>query len=201
MFVQIIQGHVRDADQVKAALDQWVRDLSPGASGWIGSTGGVTDDGEFIGLACFTDLTSARDNSDRPEQGQWWERTSQLFDGEVTFHDSWNAVTDNHGDPDRAGFVQIMQGKGSDHDRAMELMVDHSDEWARFRPDILGTTACAYGDGEYTVAVYFTNEQEARAGEHKKPPEDLAEQMSELRHLNVQQPRYLDLHHPWIQTP
>lgn len=201
MFVQIIQGHVRDEDQLKAAIDQWVRDLSPGASGWIGSTGGVTDDGVFIGLAAFTDLNSARQNSDRPEQGQWWESTSKLFDGEVTFHDSWNAVVDNHGDPHQAKFVQIMQGKGTDHDRAIELLIDHSDEWAAFRPDILGTTACAYGAGEYTVAVYFTNEQEARAGELKKAPPDVAEQMSELRHLNVKEPRFLDLHHPWIQAP
>jgi hypothetical protein len=201
MFVQIIQGHVRDAEQLKAAMDQWVRDLSPDASGWIGSTGGVTDDGEFIGLASFTDPESAHRNSERPSQDQWWQRTSQLFDGEVTFHETFDVWTDNPGDPNRAKFVQIMQGQGRDHDRALELMAQDSEEWAKFRPDVLGTTACSYGDGEYTVAVYFTSEQEARAGEHKKPPPGLAKQMSEMDHLNISKPSFYDLHTPWIDAP
>lgn len=201
MFVQIIQGHVRDAGQVKAALEAWQRYVSPGAAGWLNSTSGVTDQGEFISLVAFTDLASAHHNSERPDQDAWWRRTSQLFDGEVTFHDADNAVTDNPGEPLDAKFVQIMQGKGTDHDRAMELMLQDSPEWAKFRPDILGTTACAYGDGEFTVAVYFTNEQEAREGERKQPPPELAHEMAELQKVMLGQPRYLDLHEPWIQTP
>jgi hypothetical protein len=201
MFVQIIQGHVRDAGQLKAAIDEWVRDLSPDAEGWIGSIGGVTDEGEFITLVKFTDEASARRNSERPAQDEWWRRTSALFEGDVTFHDADNAITDNPGDPRTAKFVQIMQGKGTDHDRAMELLLGDSPAWAKFRPDILGSTACAYGDGEFTVAVYFTNEQEARAGERKQPPPELARQMAELQKIMLGMPRYYDLHQPWIHSP
>jgi len=201
MFVQVIQGHVRDAGQVKAAMDQWQRDLAPTAEGWVGSTGGVTDDGEFVGLACFADEAAARRNSDRPEQGRWWDRTSKLFDGEVTFHDSADVMTDNPGDPDQAHFVQIMQGRGSDPARAMELMSQDSDKWAKFRPDVLGSTACGYGDGEYTVAMYFTSEKDARAGEKKQPPPELAAQMEEMNKLNVEEPRFYDIHSPWINSP
>jgi len=201
MFVQIIQGHVRDAAQVKAAIDQWVRDLSPGAEGWMRSTGGVTDDGDFVGLVCFTDEASARRNSDRPEQGRWWQRTSTLFDGEVTFHNADNAVTDNPGDPNSAKFVQIVQGQGRDRVRALTLMVAEADEWARSRPEVLGTTACTYGDGEYTVAVYFANERDARAGEGKQLPPDLAKELAEVRQLQVREPSYFDLHTPWIEAP
>ena len=40
MFVQIIQGHVRDAAKMKAAIDEWIRDLSPGAeAGWARPAG------------------------------------------------------------------------------------------------------------------------------------------------------------------
>ncbi|GIF78058.1 hypothetical protein [Asanoa siamensis] len=201
MFVQIIQGHVRDAGQLKAAIDDWVKFLSPGAEGWLSSTGGVTDSGDFIGLACFTDAASAQHNSERPDQDAWWQRTSQLFDGPVQFHNADNAVTDNPGEPLDAQFVQIMQGHGTDHDRAMELMLQDQPEWATFRPDILGTTACAYGDGDFTVAVYFTNEAEARAGERKKPPPELHEQLAELQQIMVGKTAYYDLHHPWIQAP
>jgi hypothetical protein len=45
MFVQVIQGHVSDAAQVRAQLDRWVEEVAPGAVGWLGSTSGVTDDG------------------------------------------------------------------------------------------------------------------------------------------------------------
>jgi hypothetical protein len=201
MFVQITQGHVRDAAKIKAAIDQWVRDLSPGAEGWLGSTGGVTDDGDFVGLVCFTDAASARHNSDRPEQAQWWQRTSALFDGEVTFHDADNAVTANPGDPNTAKFVQIVQGQGSDRVRALTLLVAEADKWARARPEVLGTTACTYGNGEFTVAVYFANERDARAGERKKLPSDLAKKLAEVQHLRVREPSYFDLHTPWIEAP
>ena len=40
----MIQGRVSDAGGAKAALERWVNDLAPGATGWLGSTAGVTED-------------------------------------------------------------------------------------------------------------------------------------------------------------
>lgn len=77
MFVQVIQGHVLDPQQVYAALDRWVQELAPGASGWLGSTAGVTEDGRFLAVARFESEEAARRNSNRPEQGQWWAETSR----------------------------------------------------------------------------------------------------------------------------
>ncbi len=68
MFVQVIQGQVSDSEQVRAAFDRWVRDLAPGAAGWLGSTAGVTEDGRFVALVRFASEEEARRNSDRPEQ-------------------------------------------------------------------------------------------------------------------------------------
>jgi hypothetical protein len=36
VFVQVIQGQVDDAAKVQAAMDRWVQELAPGASGWLG---------------------------------------------------------------------------------------------------------------------------------------------------------------------
>ena len=47
MFIQVIQGKVADAAGLEAAMDRWVAELQPGAQGWLGSTGGFTDDGMF----------------------------------------------------------------------------------------------------------------------------------------------------------
>jgi hypothetical protein len=125
MFVQVIRGQVSDPEQVHSALDQWAEQLAPGAAGWLGSTAGVTDDGQFVALARFESQEAARRNSDRPEQTQWWMETSKLFTGDVTFDDSSDVTADVSGDPGTAGFVQVMQGRGSDPERARELMAQN----------------------------------------------------------------------------
>ncbi len=83
MFVQVIQGQVADPGKVRAALDQWIRELAPGSIGWLGTTAGVTEDGRFIELARFESEEAARANSNRPEQDRWWAETAKLFTGEA----------------------------------------------------------------------------------------------------------------------
>jgi hypothetical protein len=68
VFVQVIQGQVADAEQLRAAMDRWAQELALGAIGWLGTTAGVTEDGRFIALARFTSEEAARRNSDRPNR-------------------------------------------------------------------------------------------------------------------------------------
>jgi hypothetical protein len=201
MFVQVIQGQVSDAGQARAALDRWVQELAPGATGWLGSTAGVTEDGRFIALARFESEEAARRNSDRPEQDQWWSETAKLFTGEATFRDSSDVTVDLIGEPDDAGFVQVIQGRGSDPDRARELMAQDSSEWAAFRPDIIGSVGVGHDGGAYTMALYFTSEEAAREGERKEPPPELKAQMEEMGKLNVGEPEFFDLKQPWLYSP
>ncbi len=201
MFVQVIRGQVSDPGQVHAALDRWSGQLAAGAPGWLGSTAGVTEDGRFVALARFDSAEAARRNSDRPEQGQWWMETSKLFTGEVTFHDSSDVTADVTGDPDRAGFVQVMQGRSSDPERARELMAQNPDEWAAFRPDVIGSVAVGHEGGAYTMALYFTSEQAAREGERKEPPPELKALMEEMNQLSASEPKFLDLRQPWLYSP
>jgi hypothetical protein len=201
MFVQVIQGQVSDPEQVRAAFEQWVRDLAPGATGWLGSTAGVTEDGRFIALARFESEEAARRNSGRPEQDRWWAETARLFTSEPTFKDSTDVVPDIIGDPDTAGFVQVIQGQGTDPDRARELMSQDSSEWAAFRPDIIGSIAAAHDAGAYTMAIYFTSEADAREGERKEPPPELKAQMDEMDALSTGVPEFYDLKQPWLYSP
>jgi hypothetical protein len=201
VFVQVIQGQVSDAGKVRAAFDRWVQELAPGAIGWLGSTAGVTDDGRFIALARFESEEAARRNSDRPEQDQWWTETAKLFSGEASFKDSSDVTVDVTGDPDDAGFVQVIQGRGSDPGRARELMGQDSSEWAAFRPDILGSVGVGHEGGAYTMAIYFTSEAAAREGERKEPPPELKAQMDEMAALSVGEPEFFDLKQPWLYAP
>jgi hypothetical protein len=201
MFVQVIRGQVSDPEQVHATLDLWSGQLAAGAAGWLGSTAGVTEDGRFVALARFESEEAARRNSNRPEQGQWWMETSKLFTGEVIFRDSSDVTADVNGDPDTAGFVQVMQGRGSDPDRARELMAQNPDDWAAFRPDVIGSVAVGYEGGAYTMALYFTSEEAAREGERKEPPPQLKAEMEEMNKLSVGEPEFLDLRQPWLYSP
>jgi hypothetical protein len=201
MFVQVIQGRVSDAAAVRAHLDKWTAEVAQGAEGWLGSTGGVTDDGQLIALARFESEEAAQQNSDRPEQSAWWEGMAALFDGEPTFKNSTAVDADTYGDPDQAGFVQVMQGASSDYERSRELMAADPTDWQTFRPDILGTLNVGHDNGEWTMAIYFTSEAEAREGEQKEPPAELVAAMEELNSLGVGEPTYLDLKDPWLNSP
>jgi hypothetical protein len=94
-----------------------------------------------------------------------------------------------------------MQGRGSDPERAKELMAENPEEWAAFRPDVIGSVAVGHEGGAYTMALYFTSEQEAREGERKEPPPQIRAQMEEMNKLNVGEPEFLDLRQPWLYSP
>ena len=144
MFVQVIQGRTPQPQALVEAFDRWKADLASGATGWLGSTGGVTEDGRFIVVARFESEEAAMANSARPEQDAWWAETAKLLDGEAVFHNSSDVDVDVNGDPDQAGFVQVMQGRGSDPERAKQLMAQDADKWAVLRPDPLSniSTPC-----------------------------------------------------------
>jgi len=201
MFVQVIQGHVSDAARVRAQLDDWVANVSPGAVGWLGSTSGVTDDGNLVALARFESEEAAQQNSDRPEQSAWWEQTAALFTDEPTFHNSTSVEVDTPGDPSKAGFVQVMQGRTSDPERARELMASDPTDWSEFRPEILGTVNVGHDGDAWTMAIYFTSEQAAREGEQKEPPVEMQKLMKEMDALSVGEPVFFDLKDPWLHAP
>jgi len=201
MFAQVIQGQVADAAEARQAFDRWVEELAPGATGWLGSTAGVTGDGTLIAVARFESEDAARRNSDRPEQGEWWAQTAKLFTGEPTFRDSTQVDVDTAGDPDQATFVQVIQGRTSDPARARELMTQDEEKWAGFRPDILGSLSIGHEGGAYTMVLYFTSEADAREGEQKVPPPEMGQQMEEMGKLEVGEPTFLDLTTPWLHSP
>jgi hypothetical protein len=201
MFVQVIQGRTSQPEAVAEAFGRWKSDLSSGATGWLGSTGGVTEDGRFIAIARFESEEAAMANSARPEQDAWWAETAKLLDGEATFRNSTDVDVDVQADPDQAGFVQVMQGRGSDPERAKQLMAQDADKWAEFRPDVIGSVAIGHHEGGYTMVMYFTSEAEAREGERKELPPELRGQMEEMNKLNIGEPEFFDLKQPILSSP
>ena len=201
MFAQVIQGRTTDPEIIRTATEQWVQELSPGAEGWLGSTAGVTDDGRFVVVVRFESAEAARRNSDRPEQGRWWAETSRSFE-DVTFLDSDDVLVELAGDPQQAGFVQVMQGQVTDADRARKIMAElPPDLMAKYRPDVLGSVMIGAPNGRWVQVVYFTSEEEARAAERQEPPAEVAEAMQEMGSLSVGETQFLDLRRPLLSSP
>jgi hypothetical protein len=198
MFLQVIQGQVRDGDGMRRQLDKWVEELGPKAEGWLGSTAGVADDGTFLATARFESEDAARANSTRPEQGAWWEETAGLFDGEVTFHDCATVDTLGGGGSDDAGFVQVIQGR-ADRDRLLADAGSAEEFIARVRPDVLGQTMAWPGDGTFIQIVYFQSEADARAAEGATlSPEDASTFAAMVASLAPE--RFIDLTDPWLYS-
>jgi hypothetical protein len=200
MFVQVIQGRTDDAAGLRRQFDRWQEEVRPGAQGYLGATFGVTADGEAIGIARFESAEAASRNSDRPEQGAWWNETEKLFSGPVTFHDSSDVDIFLAGGSDAAGFVQVMQGRVTDVARAKELEAKANETMPTVRPDVIGSVRARYGDGEFTEVVYFTSEAEARAGEAKPMSDEDAAEFADWQDV-VKVDRWYDLTEPWFYGP
>jgi hypothetical protein len=200
VFAQIIRGKTSDAQAVRAGLDKWMSDLEPDAKGYLGTTAGVTEQGDFFALVRFESEAAAKANSDRPEQGDWWAEFEKTIDGEAAFQDSSKVFVSAVGDLYSAGFVQVMDGQSSDPTRALELMDSSRDARAANRPDILGSIIVDHGGGGFTMVIYFKSEEAARIGESKPVPAELMEMMKEMQSISVGQPRFLDLRTPWMDS-
>ena len=201
MFAQVIQGKAKDAEALRAGIERWRTELAPGADGWLGSTAGVTDDGEFFALARFESEEAARRNSDRPEQGEWWNEFSQHLDGEATFTDSTDTDTFAGGGSDDAGFVQVIQYHTTDPQRLREFAHETEAAMQRMRPDVIGGCTVYHGDGDVIDVLYFTSEAEAREAEAREPDAEAQSMMSEMQQLMSGDVRYLDLRSPWLASP
>jgi hypothetical protein len=195
MFMQIIQGKIKDRESTRATMDRWLTDLQPGAAGWLGGTYGVTDDNELVACVRFADAASAKANSNRPEQGAWWAEMEKNFDGPVTFHDCDDVTLLLGGGSDDAGFVQVIQARVKDRAQLLRLVEQGGQTLQQQRPDVIGGTIAIDAQGVVTETIAFRSEAAARENEAKEMSEEARKMMALL-----EDPHYLDLHHPWFAS-
>lgn len=192
MFVQILRGRATDPVALKRQLDRWLGELSPGADGWLGSTGGVTEDARFIASFRFDSQQAAQINSDRSEQTRWWNETSQYLDA-PRFWDCTLVEEYKGGGSDEAGFVQVIQGRVLDPAGFREAALSMG---GTPRDDVIGGVV-AWDGSRFTEVVYFTSEEEARKGERSEPHTAALE----LIWPRTQDLEYFDLREPWFASP
>jgi len=194
MFVQMIEGQTSNPDALKAAGEAWQAEVRPVAVGYLGVTAGVTADGKAFTIVRFEDEASARANSERPEQGAWFEEhLVPALDGPPTFTESSEVTEFMGGGSDDAGFVQVMKTTGIDR-TGVERLDGLFEKFAGERPDILGGVRAWTGPDSCVEVMYFSSEAEARKGEEVPMPDELQEAMGGI--MATAEIEYLDLTDP-----
>jgi hypothetical protein len=196
MFAQVIEGRTTDAEGLARQGERWQAELRPGATGFLGATAGVADDGRAITIARFESEEAARANSERPEQGAWWADTAKFYEGDVDFTESSDVTEFLRGGSDDAGFVQIMKVAGVDRAQ-VERLDGNLEQLAAARPDLIGGLRVWTGPDRYVEAAYFTSEAEARAAEQAEMPEELQAAMAEFQEI-MAKTEFIDLRDPQL---
>ena len=196
MFVQYIEGKVADAEAWQRQADRWRAELAPGATGYLGTTAGIADDGQAYVITRWESEALARTNSDRAEQGAWWEEMAKCYADEPTFRESSDVTTFLGGGSDDAGFVQLMLGRG---DRAeLEALDARGEQTLReIRPDLIGGLRIWFANGEYAELAYFTSEAEARKGETEMGAKMAEADLGDLERM-MAGVTFVDLPDPWL---
>jgi len=199
MFVQLIEGKTSDPEELGRQLGHWIAQLQPGAVGYLGTTGGVTNDGRVLIFARFESEAAARANSDRPEQGAWWAETEKCFDGAVTFSESSDVDSYLAGGSDAAGFVQVMKVSGADRQRVAAADRQFATIAPDLRPDLIGGIRVWTAPDAFVEANYFTSEKAAREGEDKEMPAELVEGFQDFMEL-MKNAEYFDFTEPLLNS-
>lgn len=201
MFARTVRGVVSDRSAVRAAYQRWLREVAPGATGWLGSTTGISEDGQFFSLLRYASEDDARRDRERPEQLAWWSEVRPFLEGEPTFTDGTSLYVEEPGNAREAGFVQVVFAQTTDIERSRQIAQQTADLRAAHRPEILATVVVGQAEGRYAMLVHFTSEAAAHEGERKPLPPEAIESMRSMSDLTVGPPEYLDLPDPWIDVP
>jgi hypothetical protein len=195
VFLQVHRATVNDTDGAHECLDRWVTALRSDP-GWLGTTAGVTDDGQSFTLTRYSSAAAVHDAETRGARDAWHAEMSHLSAHPLACQDCGQVIMQLHGDSPDAGFVQLVQGRLADLDR-LEHALEVAGPWeADARSDIIGGLLGLHGDGGFTQIVYFTSLDDARAGEGRAAPRE-AEEVGAL----VSDLAYFDLRWPWAYAP
>ncbi|MGH3089398.1 MAG: hypothetical protein ACRDSJ_19065 [Rubrobacteraceae bacterium] len=212
MFIQVVRGRVGDAAGLGEHWERRIHEVRhhlevvpdagpieiPMSVGWLGSTAGISDEGEFVAVIRFESERLARKDEKRYLQREWWAGAKEYFDGEVAIHDCPEVDILLGGGSDDAAFVQVIEGRAKDIDRVRALN-SSSEGWLKeHRPGIIGGAVAWHGDGGFTESLYFTSEEEAR--ESGELPADARAELDEWRAF-VEDVKYIDLRDPWLWSP
>ena len=198
MFVWVLEGQVTDPAEVGRLLTGWTSEFGE-TPGYLGATGGVTDDRRFLLFVRWESEEAGNELLMRPEQQAWYGEFQQAFDGEIQFAETGDVTTYLAGGSDAAGFVQAMKVSGVDRKRVDAADREFENIAAEIRPDLIGGLRVWTAPDAFVEANYFTSEQDARSGEQQAPPPELAEGFEDFMAM-MKDAEYFDLTEPFLHS-
>ncbi len=190
----LASGPVADAEALRRGWAEWHDRVAPADGAWLGSTGGIARDGQWVAAVRYSSLEAAREAGEGPSGPSFLTgaTTVELADG---VH-----LVEGNGPPAAAGFVQLMRARVPDRRRFEAVEAAVGVRFAALRRDFLtGLRAWAGPDG-LRVVDWFTSEADARAGEALDVPSDLGALFGEWMSL-LHDVEWYDLPEPWQVTP
>src|SRR5512132_2381977 len=143
---------------------------------------------------------AAMANDRRAELAAWRGAIKQHLVGPVRLDQCPVVRTPKAGNPARAGFVRILQGRVADPARlaALQGEVEHA---LQRQPHLLEVVVGEHegGHGHFTEVASFVSERAVRAAERAMPVES-AVQLGMVRSY-MERLHLVELHDPWILTP
>ena len=199
VFVWVLEGKVADPGEVGRQLARWSGEFGA-TPGYLGATGGVTDDRRFLLLVRWESEEAGNELLMRQEQQEWYEMFQESFDGAIEFAETGDVTTHLAGGSDAAGFVQAMKVSGVDRQRVETADREFENIAAQFRPDLIGGVRVWTAPDGFVEVNYFTSEQDARAGEKQAPPPEVLARFEDFMAM-MEDAEYFDFTEPFLHTP
>jgi hypothetical protein len=199
MFVWVLEGKVSDPEEVGRQLGHWIGEFGSTTPGYLGVTGGVTNDRRFLLFVRWESEEAGDAFLVRPQQQAWYEEFQKSFDGPVHFDESGDVTTYLAGGSDTAGFVQGMKVSGVDRQRIDAADREFEKIAPGIRPDLIGGIRVWTAADAFVEANYFTSEEQARAGESEEPPPELAEGFADFMEM-TKDAEYFDFTEPLLHS-
>ena len=199
MVVWVLEGKASDPEEVGRQLGHWISRFGS-TPGYLGSTGGVTDDRRLLVIARWDSMEAGDSLLASADLQAWYEEFEQGFDGSVAFTKSVDATTYLAGGSDSAGFVQAMKVAGVDRARIDAADREFEKLAADFRPDLIGGIRVWTAPDAFVELNYFTSEDAAREGEKKAPPAEVAAEFEDFMAM-MQDAEFYDFTDPLLHSP
>lgn len=202
MFIQVIQAPTRNADALREASYRWAHELGSTSIGWLGCTSGVTPEGLFITAERFESEQKAMLEAGRPGRRRWWTETSKSLTGEATFINCREVelFAPDQAAIDRAGYIQIVQGRVRNPTLMRTLLRSMEKEMFRYREHFLGSTLALHPDDGYTHLNYFTSDEAVRNAELRETHPRIKSIQDAVYELQAAAPKHHLLTAPWLHT-
>ena len=199
MFVWVLEGKAADPGEVGRQLGRWTSEFGDTTPGYLGATGGVTDDSRFLLFVRWESEDAGNELLMRPEQQAWYEEFQNSFDGDIGFAETDDVTTHLAGGSDAAGFVQAMKVSGVDRQRIEVMDREFENIAPHVRPDLIGGIRVWTALDGFVEANYFTSERDARDGEKQAPPPELVEGLEDFTAM-MKDAEYLDFTEPFLPS-